>query len=392
MTRFPLFLIACLGFAKDPVQFKTHVIEANIPGGYAVLVSDINHDGKLDVMGITSRIKELAWYENPTWERHVLAKDMNGLVNMAAYDVDGDGIPEVAVQNEFSMIAAKSPGHVWIYKHDGSPANVWKGRQIDALITSHHVAWADVDGDGKKEMINAPLIGSKALAPKYEDHVSLVYYLTPSNLEGEWKRQTIDEKIYGVLHRVRPVKWTPGKRDQLLAASFDGIALYEPSGAAGNIQWKKTTLSKGHEEAAPRAGSSDVAMGQLKKKRMLASVEPWHGNEVVVYLQDKASKQWKRNVIFTQLTEGHEVCVGDFNGDGLDDIVAGDRARGQISTSHVFYAQDDSGQNWRHEELDPKGMSASGCTVADINRDGKLDIVLIGGATTNIKWYENLGK
>ena len=37
------------------------------------------------------------------------------------------------------------------------------------------------------------------------------------------------------------------------------------------------------------------------------------------------------------------------------------------------------------------GMSASGCSVVDINRDGRLDIVQIGGATANIKWYENLG-
>jgi len=36
------------------------------------------------------------------------------------------------------------------------------------------------------------------------------------------------------------------------------------------------------------------------------------------------------------------------------------------------------------------GMSASGCSVVDINRDGRLDIVQIGGATANIKWYENL--
>ena len=32
-------------------------------------------------------------------------------------------------------------------------------------------------------------------------------------------------------------------------------------------------------------------------------------------------------IIYDQLIEGHEVCVGDFNGDGRDDIVAGDRAR-----------------------------------------------------------------
>ena len=71
--------------------------------------------------------------------------------------------------------------------------------------------------------------------------------------------------------------------------------------------------------------------------------------------------------------------------------MAGDRAKGEISTSHVFYAQNDEGTEWRHETLDPMGMSASGCQVVDINGDGRLDIVMIGGATHNIKWYENLG-
>ncbi len=46
---------------------------------------------------------------------------------------------------------------------------------------------------------------------------------------------------------------------------------------------------------------------------------------------------------------------------------------------------------WRQEILDHMGMSASGCQVVDLNGDGRLDIVMIGGATHNIKWYENLG-
>jgi hypothetical protein len=395
--RFVIVLTACLAPLlaanpdSGPVEFRTHVIEAKIPGGYAVVVADINKDHKPDVIGMTQRVSELAWYENPGWERHVMIKDMKSMVNLAVNDVDGDGIPEVAIQNEFSMNAAQSPGLVWILQHQGDPREPWKISKVDQLITSHHIAWADVDGDGRKELINAPLIGPKGLAPKYDqDHVSLVYYHAPKNLDGEWKRLMIDDQLNGILHRARVVKWVDGKRDQILTTGFDGIILHQASGSGDKIRWEHKVLSKGHEEEPPRAGASDVALGKIKKDRIMAAVEPWHGNEVVVYTPVKGGG-WKRNVLFTGLTEGHEVCVGDFNGDGRDDIVAGDRARGNISTSHVFYAQDDTGANWRHEVLDSMGMSASGCQVADINGDGRLDIVMIGGATTNIKWYENLG-
>jgi len=385
------FLAVSAEKTSGPVRFSAHVIESKMPGGYSVIVADINHDGRPDVLGMTSQITELAWYENPTWERHVMVKDMKGLVNMAAADVDGDGIPELAIQNEFSMVAAKSPGLVWLLHHQGDPREPWKPMKIDQLITSHHVAWADIDGDGRKELINAPLIGPKGLAPRYDqDVVPLVYYRVPANLDGTWQRAVIDDQLHGVLHRARVVKWIPGKRDQILTAGFDGIILHQATGTGDHIRWENKLLSKGHEEEAPRAGTSDVALGHVGKKRLMVSVEPWHGNEVVVYTEDQ-SQHWRRQVIFSELTEGHEICVGDFNGDGRDDIVAGDRAKGQISSAHVFYSQNDQGTSWSHEILDPMGMSASGCQVTDINGDGRPDIVLIGGATHNLKWYENLG-
>ena len=396
VAQFVLSFFACLCAASaadprsNPVQFKVHVIESKIPGGYALLVSDMNRDGQPDVIGLSTRMTELAWYENPNWERHVLIRDMNGLVNMAAHDLDGDGFPELALENEFSMVAAKSEGLVWLLKHQADPRELWKPSKIGALITSHHVAWADIDGDDKKELINAPLIGPKAFAPRYEDRVPLVYYRVPKDLQGDWQRHSIDDQLTGVLHRVRVVQWHPGKRQQLLTAGFDGVVLHQAVGEGNQLRWENIRLTKGHEEEAPRAGTSDVAVGRLKRQRILAAVEPWHGNEVVVYTQDRA-KNWQRRVIFSELKEGHEVCVGDFNRDGRDDIVAGDRAKGEISSSHVFYSQDDLGSQWRHEILDPLGMSASGCSVVDVNRDGRLDIVLIGGATANIKWYENLG-
>src|SRR6185436_19252345 len=122
--RLPILQAICLvstALAADqapgPVEFRTHVIESKMPGGYAVIVVDVNKDGKPDVIGMTQRVPDLAWYENPTWERHVMIRDMKSMVNLAAADIDGDGIPEVAIQSEFSMNAAQSPGLVWLLRH-----------------------------------------------------------------------------------------------------------------------------------------------------------------------------------------------------------------------------------------------------------------------------------
>ena len=47
--------------------------------------------------------------------------------------------------------------------------------------------------------------------------------------------------------------------------------------------------------------------------------------------------------------------------------------------------------NGRAQILDNGGMAAAACAVADLNGDGRPDIVCIGSATANLKWYENLG-
>jgi hypothetical protein len=389
-----LFAVICLAgssathTAAPPqmVNFASHVIEAKMPGGYAVLAVDVNKDGKLDVIGVSQRVPELAWYENPTWERHVIAEGLTQTVNLAAADLDGDGIPELAIETGFAMVPANSEGLVWILRHQGDPKQPWKTERIDKFATSHHIVWADIDGDGKKELINAPLIGAKGLAPTYDqDKAPLFWYGQP-----DWQRHVITENISGIIHRVRAVKWDGDTREQLLVASFEGITLYRAKGTGADLKWESMLIAAGHDQdKAPRLGASDVAVARFNGKRFLASVEPWHGNEIVAYTEG-ASGTWTRHVLFNEMVEGHEVAVADFNGDGRDDIVAGDRsAKG--AAVHVMYAPEDSAAPWSHQVLDQGTMAASGCVTADLNNDKRPDILCIGSSTGNIKWYENLG-
>src|SRR5262247_2417039 len=78
------------------VDFQAHDIDSNFRGGYAVSVADFNKDGKLDVIANSLQVQEVAWYENPGWQRHVVLSQTPQIVNQAMADIDGDGIPEVA--------------------------------------------------------------------------------------------------------------------------------------------------------------------------------------------------------------------------------------------------------------------------------------------------------
>jgi hypothetical protein len=378
--------------AAGPVTFEPHDIDPRLPGAYAVNVADFNNDGRIDVIANSLGARELAWYQNPTWQRHVIVGDMAQIVNQAPEDLNGDGIPELAFQSSFAMQAAKSEGVNWIARSTGW-GQPWKVERFDAFPTSHHVIWADLDGDGKKELINAPLIGPASLAPTYDQDQAPVFWYG----QNDWKRHVLTESVPGIIHRVRAVKWDGGRRDQILVAGFEGIVLYRATGSGASMKFEKVVLSAGHDsEKAPRLGASDVGAGLQDGRRFFASVEPWHGNEVVIYTA--AANKWTRRVIFDKVGSGHEVAVVDLNGDGRDDVVANDNSRptqnnpnAPFGGVHVFYAPDDvANGEWIYRRIEDKaGMNS--CVGVDINNDKRNDLVC-GGASGAVRWYENKGR
>jgi FG-GAP-like repeat len=363
----------------EPARFAEHTVATGLKGGYQVVVADLNHDGKPDLIALASGMPELVWYENPTWARHVIAGGFSRMINCAAWDADGDGIPEIVLASGFSNEAKNSVGIVSVLHHDGDPRGLWKVTEIDRLTTSHRLRWADVDGNGKKVLVNAPLTGAHAEAPDYRDHTPLVFYRP-----GEWKRELIGDQNEGVVHGIYAIDWDGDGRDELLTASFVGIDLYKP-GKDG--RWTRTEIAKGDPAAWPKGGSSDVAAGRIGGARYLAAIEPWHGNQVAVYRQQGAS--WLRRVIDDSLADGHTIWAADLNGDGNDDIIAG--FRGGKHGVYVYYADDAHGERWSKSVLDDGGMAAAACAAADLNADGRIDVTCIGAATANLKWYENLG-
>jgi len=362
---------------NPPARFAGHAIAGGLKGGYQVAAVDVNGDGRPDLIALASGTPELVWFENPGWQRHVIAGGFTNLINFAAWDFNGDGVPEIVVASGFSMDARKSPGIVHVVEHQGNVRGPWRVREIDRLPTSHRLRVADFDGRGKV-IVNAPLTGAAAEPPDYRGRTPLVYYRP-----GAWTRHLISEQNEGVVHGLDVLDWDGDGRDEILTASFTGLHLFR-YGRDG--RWTRTELAKGDPAAWPKSGASEVAVGQLGKDRYLASIEPWHGHQVVVYLERGGRRE--RLVIDDSFVEGHTLRTADLNGDGRDEIVAGYRGKGHAV--YVYYAEDARGERWARHQLDD-GVAASSCAVADLNGDGRLDLACIGGSTANLKWYENAG-
>src|SRR5215470_11213134 len=71
--------------------FRMQEIEKGLGVGYAVLLVDVNGDGKKDIVVVDTR--RVVWYENPTWKRRTIIEGLTKPDNVciAAYDIDGDG-------------------------------------------------------------------------------------------------------------------------------------------------------------------------------------------------------------------------------------------------------------------------------------------------------------
>jgi FG-GAP-like repeat len=375
VRSFLCLLLALPAALGAPVKFEEHTIATDLVGGYQVVPYDINHDGKIDLIAVASGMTELVWFENPGWQRHVIATNLPHMINCAAHDIDGDGIPEIIVAYEFSMDASRSAGVLALLEHQGDPRNPWKLTEIDRLPTSHRLRWADIDGSGKKVLIDAPLTDAHAEAPEYRGHVPLVYYRP-----GEWKRILISDAEQGVLHGIYVTGWDHGKRDGFLTAGFLGIHLYQ---LGKNGRWSRSEIARGDPAPWPQCGSSDVALGRLRRERFIAAIEPWHGNQVVVYRERKGA--WNREVIDASILDGHTLLTADFNGTGSDSIVAGFRGK-----PYGVYLYDFDGKKWNRRVIDQGGVAAAACAAADLDGRGIPDLACIGSATHNLKWYRTV--
>ncbi len=398
-----LFALSNLAMAEVP-KFRMQEIDTKLGIGYAVSIVDVNADGKPDIVVVdTNRV---IWYENPTWKMHTLIEDQTKKDNVCIvpYEIEGKGKLGFALGADWRPSDTLASGSIQWLSPGEKPDDKWIVHPIGTEPTVHRMRAADLDGSGRKQLIVAPLQGRGTTSPKFAERpVRLLSYTIPKDpVHDEWKPEVINEEFHA-LHNIWPVDWYGNGKTQLLTASFEGVHLIERT---ADGKWKTTHLGEGNQVTSPNRGSSEIKLGQLEGgQRYLATIEPWHGFQVVVYtkplvdaVSDKPGEPtlWTRNVLDEKLQWGHAVWCASLDGGKNEHLIIGvrdDKDAGNPCGLRI-YEPVGSGADlkWEKHVVDPGGVAIEDLTAADLNGDGRIDIIAVGRKTKNVRIYWNEGK
>lgn len=398
-----LAFLAIAASAQDKPEaafptFRTQEIETTFKVGYAVTLVDINNDGKKDIVVVDA--DRVVWYENPTWKRRTILQGQTKPDNVciAAADIDGDGQVDLALGADWKPFNTKSGGTLQWLKRGKTLDEPWTLYPIHEEPTVHRIRFADVLGEGKPQLINVPLIGRNATKDMNwmdGNPVRIIAHKIPKDpTKDRWEPVVLDESLH-VIHNFFPIPAADGKRMDVLTASYEGVGLISKMGD----KFSTRRIGEGNQ-ANPKSnrGASEIKQGTLKsKKKYIATIEPWHGNQVVVYTEPSdPAKMWDRHVVDEQLKWGHGVWCADLDGDGDEELIIGIRddlsgKPGEKCGVRIYKCLDGVGAKWARQIIEDGGVAVEDLAATDLDGDGRVDIVAVGRKTGNCRIYWNEG-
>ena len=368
-----LVLAAGLASAADnELHFKHHFIDLSLPlnshlqGDYGcTALADINHGGHLDfvVGGRQPGPERLYWYEYQTadkWVRHEIGTGYQSDVGLAALDVDGDGWVDLVCSG------------VW-FRNPGNPLNKGKWERFEFAKNAggaHDIVVADIAGDGRPDIV----MMSDANKPLN----ALCWFKIPKDPRGLWERHDIAPGIHGGISPAGVADINGDGHVDIVR----GDTWFENKDGKGT-QWiahKNIPMGRvGPFGMCVRTIVADVD-GNGKKAIVMCDADITDSRMCILRSPDGKGEQWIKQELPQSFRYGslHALAVADFHGHGRLDILSNEQEEllpaGRTNPRWVLWENLGHGQFAERIILDDK-LGGHELQVGDVDGDGDIDIV-----------------
>ena len=371
---------------KPPAEFprfESRTIDPHVGEiCYGVTLADVDGDKRQDIVAVSEQ--SVVWYSNPNWEKHVIIDGQTEPHNVciAPFDIDGDGQIDFALGAGWTKVGTLQ----WLSRGK-SLEDRWTVHPIGVEPWLHRIRFADVLGKGKPQLVASPLNKSAG------GGVRLMAFEIPAQPASDQWRSTIMDHSLNRLHNHWHVDSDGNGSFDTITASQEGVhrIVFE------NGQWRSSILVPGGTGDSPEtSGAGEIKSGRLAGSRdYLATIEPMHGTDVVVYISRGQQGGYERVVLDQTMGRGHALWTANLDDDADDELIVGhsDSGSGSPKGPGVFvFDAVDGGSQWRKIVIDDGGMATEDLIAADLTGDGHIDIVAGGRASHNVKLYINQGQ
>jgi hypothetical protein len=343
----------------------------------SVALGDLDGDGDLDVGSAGDDAKVNVWENDGspfagTWTKQEAGSHTAQAYSVSVGDLDGDG--------DLDLASGGFDYQVNAWQNDGSPfSGTWgtprkAGSHTNWVFT---VAAGDLDGDGDLDLASGGFDYQIQVWQNAQVHRNMPFHGTPGHVG------TLGDNVNSVAMGDLDGDGDP---DIVSGGNDDQVNVWQNDGTPYDSAWAV------QEVGSHASGVLAVTLGDLDRDGDLDVVSGGYDDKVNVWENDGTpfSGAWTKNEVGAHSDYIRSVQVGDFDGDGTPDIVSSgmdDKINVWRNDGTPF-----SG-SWTKNEVGSQWNDAISVAVADLNGDGRLDIVSGGGPATpgNVNAWQNDG-